>query len=92
MTYHYLNPADEKDPYRLPNVEVFWVDEGEWFWDENGNRTDDRSDEEGIPYSSCDKGYYYWFCFPGCMPDSNPYGPFETEEEAIENCRNFHGD
>jgi len=29
------------------------------------------------------KGWYYWFCFPGCLPDSEPYGPFETEEEAI---------
>lgn len=28
-------------------------------------------------------GWYYWFCFPGCLPDSDPIGPFETEDEAI---------
>lgn len=28
-------------------------------------------------------GVYYWHCFPGCLPDSDPIGPFENEEEAI---------
>jgi hypothetical protein len=32
-------------------------------------------------------GWYYWFCFPGCIPDSEPTGPFQTQEEAIEDCR-----
>ena len=28
-------------------------------------------------------GWYYWYCFPGCMPDSDPIGPFATEAEAL---------
>jgi hypothetical protein len=28
-------------------------------------------------------GWYWWACFPGCMPDSDPIGPFETEAEAL---------
>ena len=28
-------------------------------------------------------GFYWWACFPGCLPDGEPFGPFETEEEAI---------
>jgi hypothetical protein len=28
-------------------------------------------------------GWYYWYCFPGCMPDSNPFGPYPTEAEAL---------
>lgn len=28
-------------------------------------------------------GWYYWFCFPGCLPDSDPIGPFETEASAV---------
>jgi hypothetical protein len=28
-------------------------------------------------------GWYYWYCFPGCLPDSDPVGPFDTESEAI---------
>lgn len=29
-------------------------------------------------------GFYWWTCCPGCLPDSDASGPFETEEEAIE--------
>jgi hypothetical protein len=32
-------------------------------------------------------GWYYWFCFPGCMPDGDPVGPFETEEAALADAR-----
>ena len=28
-------------------------------------------------------GWYYWFCFPGCLPDSDLIGPFETEAAAV---------
>ena len=36
-----------------------------------------------------ESGWYYWFCFPGCLPDSDPYGPFDSEEEALEDARNY---
>lgn len=29
-------------------------------------------------------GYYWWTCSPGCLPDSEAVGPFETREEAEE--------
>lgn len=29
-------------------------------------------------------GWYWWACFPGCLPDGDPVGPFETEEDACE--------
>jgi hypothetical protein len=35
-----------------------------------------------------DAGFYWWACFPGCMPDGDPIGPFQTEEEAIEDAQN----
>jgi hypothetical protein len=28
-------------------------------------------------------GWYWWACFPGCMPDDDPCGPFLTEDAAI---------
>lgn len=37
-------------------------------------------------------GWFYWFCMPGCMPDSAPFGPFDTREEAIESCRDEFGE
>lgn len=32
-------------------------------------------------------GWYYWYCFPGCLPDSDPMGPFDTEAEALADAR-----
>lgn len=28
-------------------------------------------------------GWYWWACFPGCLPDGEAEGPFDTEAEAI---------
>jgi hypothetical protein len=29
-------------------------------------------------------GWYWWPCFPGCMPDGDAQGPYKSEDEAIE--------
>jgi hypothetical protein len=35
-------------------------------------------EEEGI-----EGGWFYWFCFPGCMPEGDAIGPYKTRQEAI---------
>lgn len=30
-------------------------------------------------------GWYWWACFPGCLPESDAIGPFESSEEAYKN-------
>ena len=30
-----------------------------------------------------EEGWFWWACWPGCLPDGEPSGPFETEEEAM---------
>jgi hypothetical protein len=37
--------------------------------------------ETGEPIVS---GWYWWACFPGCLPDGEPDGPYPTEREAIQ--------
>lgn len=32
-------------------------------------------------------GWYWWPCFPGCLPDGEASGPFATEQEAIDDAR-----
>lgn len=27
-------------------------------------------------------GWYFWYCLPGCLPDSDPCGPYATAAEA----------
>lgn len=41
------------------------------------------SDADGKPK----RGWFWWSCFPGCMPDSEPYGPFESKAEALADAR-----
>lgn len=38
----------------------------------------DKLDGTGTPYR-----WFYWSCFPGCLPDSDPVGPFDTEADAL---------
>ena len=44
--------------------------------------------EYGDDFEGFEKGFYYWYCFPGCLPDSEPIGPFETLEKAQEDFDN----
>jgi len=39
-------------------------------------------EEEGIT-----GGWFYWYCFPGCMPDSDAIGPFTSRDEALKAAR-----
>ena len=32
-------------------------------------------------------GWFYAYGFPGCLWDSDPIGPFDTEEEALAEAR-----
>jgi hypothetical protein len=32
-------------------------------------------------------GWYWQACFPGCLPDGDPIGPFDTEAEALADAR-----
>jgi hypothetical protein len=38
---------------------------------------DTMIEEEGI-----EGGWFYWYCFPGCLPDSEPVGPYESAKQA----------
>jgi len=43
---------------------------------------------EGSDYGLED-GFYWWSCFPGCLPDGDPVGPFETFEDALEDAQDI---
>lgn len=34
-------------------------------------------------------GFYWWACFPGCLPDGDPEGPFGDAEEAYDDAMNY---
>ena len=68
----YLRFADD-DGNEHGSFEVFWHD-----------GSNDMQDDDGEPLP---EGFYWWACFPGCMPDGDPMGPFETEQEAIDDAQ-----
>ena len=73
MSYHYSNPDREAESGALPDVEVFHTNVlVEGFYDPETNWVK-------MP----DMGYYYAYGFPGCLWDSDPVGPFDTEVEAL---------
>ena len=78
----YSNPARATDPHALPDVEIFHVDiitlldKKSGFFEMSKNWPANKVNEL--------VGYYYWYCLPGCLPDSEPEGPFETVERALE--------
>jgi hypothetical protein len=57
-----------------------------------------KDESTGIGYGSCEvwftcgstdiggdlePGWYWQACFPGCLPDGEPEGPFSTEDAAL---------
>lgn len=80
MSQSYSDPKRASDLHALPDVEVF-------HWDgEQGTAPTTEPDEYLV--WDCDKnepmpGWYWWPCFPGCLPDSEPSGPFASYKEAL---------
>lgn len=83
MTYYYSDPEREEDTYSLPDVEVFEVKENELTRDCEDNNRGMCDDTEHYH----EAGWYYWYSFPGCMPEGDANGPYKSEEEAIQAMR-----
>lgn len=89
MAQYYSDPSREEDPHALPDLEVFYVSAREFA--EASAETwmaEQLADHDYSPTACCDSaGWYYWYCMPGCLPDSEPNGPFATEELALADAR-----
>jgi hypothetical protein len=68
MAFHKFK--DHESTLQYGSFEVFQV-----------TAADVTNEPEAYPHGI---GYYWWPCFPGCLPDSEPMGPFNTELEAYE--------
>lgn len=85
MSYHYTDESRASDPHALPDVEVI-------------EQSENQCDKRGHPYHDADEsclfdgpGFYYAHGFPGCLWDSDPVGPFDTEAEALKEAREAAG-
>ena len=85
----YSDKLRETEEHALSDCEVFYVDAKDFLEKDTIWKTllDDCKEKPEVL-----QGFYFWFCFPGCSPDSMPMGPFKTEEEAITDCQNDYTD
>jgi hypothetical protein len=99
MIQAYSDPKRESNPYALPDIEIF--EAAILVCTECSNEYPDYSGEStpgaSCPSFGCDGSltpkvpaedrWWWWSCSPGCMPDGEPSGPFETEDEALADAR-----
>ena len=83
MTQIYSNPKRENEPHALPDVEVFYMSDDEI--ESYGHDSIWFCPDDGFTYMP--GGWYYWPCLPGCLPDGDPIGPFESEQAAIDDAQ-----
>jgi hypothetical protein len=81
--YFYSNPERAADPHAIPNAEVFYID------DQTAKLSRERSD---LSDELNEPGWYYWPCFPGCLPDGPANGPYNSDTAAIDACQNEDSD
>jgi len=81
MAHVYVTEAEENDKWSLPTLWVTTLTHEEAL----ANLEYPEDVEPGIDLA----GWYYCSCLPGCIPDSDFYGPYETEEEGIKEGREF---
>jgi hypothetical protein len=41
------------------------------------------ADDELASAFGASPGFYWWECYPGCLPDSDAFGPFTTSYRAL---------
>ena len=56
-----------KEPYG--SFEVFWFDA-------------EDEDIDAYMENKASSGWYWWSCFPSCLPDGEKVGPFASSEQA----------
>ena len=94
--YHYSDPSRENDPNALPDIETFYVDAGAYMRDTSDGALHTLTEPDQSAHD-CDRdgcevataGWYWQACFPGCLPDGEPSGPFATEADALADARSF---
>ena len=79
----YTDPTRESDPHALPDAEVFYIEPGGW------SPSEIEGDYESGDTRELEPGWYWWACFPGCLPDGDPIGPFDTKQAAIADARDY---
>ena len=85
MSYYQFQDEDGNE---YGSYETFYADQAQIDeWRKNSLESEDLTAEEAA--ETWEPGWYWWSCFPGCLPESDwPNGPFESEDDAIADATN----
>lgn len=100
--HDYVNLTDEGYEIECDrqNIEVFYMGANEFMNPDEGSWMDEImtqfEHDSGEGYTLEDRqqdadsqaGWYYWCCFPGCLPEGDAIGPFKTALEAAQDAIN----
>ena len=101
----YSNPERESNPHSLPDVEIFQLtaeevveQDEDLMWEAHkrfplvsmNSRDRQKAIDWAVEESGAEGGFFWWTCMPGCMPDSEPNGPFKTYKEALKDAQSYN--
>ena len=99
MPYHYTDASRENDPHALSDVETFCADTLDCA--ACGTPAFRDAFVDSAPCADCGEllrggvnprvAWYWHNGFPGCLPDSDPSGPYASEAEALTAAREAAG-
>jgi hypothetical protein len=97
MSQHYSDPTRADEQYALPDIETWHdqiaesvccnIDVPRSYADACDRQPCPSCNLEAIWQTTPRSGWFYWSCFPGCLPDSDPAGPYASEQMAIDAAR-----
>jgi hypothetical protein len=77
--------------FQLSASDFLTAGEGDWRAERLADGLADPDDQSERERAADElAGFYWWTCSPGCMPESDASGPFDTETEAIEDAGGGH--
>ena len=97
MPQMYSDPSRADDPPAMPDIEIWQARPIVVVCEQCGNTVAPWGGEYDMPAIYCPQcgeqaegrfaqastgSWWWWSCFPGCLPDSDPFGPYATQAEA----------
>lgn len=89
----YTDPERESSLTAQPDAEVFRVSQREFIqaapdtWMAELLKSAMDGGFSNFQGASDLAGWFWWSCQPGCLPDGDAFGPFNTEADAIADAR-----
>ncbi len=93
MAQFYMDPERINESTSLPDAEVFYWSQQDFIQCDEGTIQKEMLKDamdggfNNFQAAADLRGWYWWSCIGGSLPDDDPQGPFKTKMGAIYNAR-----